>query len=178
MSYFNSFPYIVYPDLSGKQTTTVVQDITIRVILTNLGVKNEELFYSHTILDNETPEIISENYYGTYQYHWTILIVNNIFDIVMEWPMNVYDFSKYIDRKYGSSVVAMGQKVYKIYPYKDDREYIVPYSIFSTFPLEKRKETTMYDEELNLNEKKRLIKILRPEYIEKFVYQFNSLAEK
>jgi hypothetical protein len=179
MEYFSTFPYILYPDLSNTQENIFIQDITIRVILNELGMNTKTLFYNYTIVDGDTPEILAEKFYKNYNYHWVILLINNIFDVQFDWPLTSNEFNEYITKKYGSVVKAMQEKVYVIYPYGSYTDsYIVPYLTYVNYPPNQRKMTTMYDIEMEENNKKRNIRILKPEYVEKFVFQFNALVNK
>jgi hypothetical protein len=179
MEYFSTFPYILYPDLSNTQENVFVQDITIRVILNELGVNTKTLFYNYTIYDGDTPEILAEKFYKNYNYHWVILIVNHIFDVQLDWPLTTLEFNEYITKKYGSVVSAMQEKIYIIYPYENkEHPYIVPYLTYVNYTPENRKMISAYDYELEENNKKRHIRILKPEYVEKFVSLFNAQINK
>jgi len=57
--------------------------------------KPEDYIY-YTVKNGETPEIISYNYYGTVDYWWMVLLYNNIFDPLYEWPVSDTDLEQYV----------------------------------------------------------------------------------
>lgn len=101
MNYFQQFPKITYSIAS--QNVDVI-DITVRVKLLDY-VKNSK---SHLVINNYTienekrPEEVSFDLYGTYDYTWTILILNDVYSIYSDWvkPQSVLD--KEMIKEYGS----------------------------------------------------------------------------
>jgi hypothetical protein len=54
-------------------------------------------------MDGDTPEIISEKMYGTPNYHWILMLLNQRYDYINDFPLNGTDLSIMIDNKHGSS---------------------------------------------------------------------------
>ena len=109
---------------------------------------------------------------------WVVLISNNILDIKNEWPMNGYDFQRYLDAKYtrdqlgeihhyetneirnedGAIMLESGLTVDSdftySYSYKNKRYHINSVQSVSYIEYETKK-----------NDDKRSINLLRPQYI-------------
>jgi hypothetical protein len=49
----------------------------------------------YDIEDGETPDIISNKIYGKPTYHWLIMLVNQRFDYIKDWPMSEYELIRY-----------------------------------------------------------------------------------
>jgi hypothetical protein len=101
--YFANFPKIVYDfDLSDGADYRVVADITRNVRLRKAILENISLYDYYDIAEGETPEIISEKIYGTPYYHWVIMLVNQKYDYVNDFPLSQLEFDKRIDDMYGN----------------------------------------------------------------------------
>ncbi len=55
----------------------------------------------YMVQSGETPEQISEKKYGSTDWYWTILLLNNIIDVYNDWPLADYELDKSIENKYG-----------------------------------------------------------------------------
>lgn len=112
--YFANFPKIVYDfDLSKGTDYRVVTDITRNVRVRKQILENITLYDYYDIAEGETPEIISEKIYGTPYYHWVIMLVNQRYDYVNDFPLSQLELDSYIDKKYGV-------KKYHVHDYKVD----------------------------------------------------------
>jgi len=86
--YFSNFPKIVYDfDLTSGVDYKVVTDITRNVRLRKQILENISLYDYYDIAEGETPEIISEKIYGTPYYHWVIMLVNQRYDYITDFPL-------------------------------------------------------------------------------------------
>jgi hypothetical protein len=54
------------------------------------------------VKENENPEDVAFKYYGSAEYHWVVLMVNNITDRYYQWPMTQPDFEEFLADKYGA----------------------------------------------------------------------------
>lgn len=112
--YFANFPKIVYDfDLSSGVDYRIVTDVTRNVRLRKQILENISLYDYYDIAEGETPEIISEKIYGTPYYHWVIMLVNQRYDYVNDFPLSQLELDTYIDKKYGD-------KKYHVHDYKVD----------------------------------------------------------
>ena len=112
--YFANFPKIVYDfDLSNGIDYRIITDITRNVRVRKQIIENITLYDYYDIGEGETPEIISEKVYGTPYYHWVIMLVNQRYDYVNDFPLTQRELDAYIDQKYGD-------KKYHVNHYKVD----------------------------------------------------------
>ena len=110
--YFANFPKIVYDfDLSNGTDYKVVTDITRNVRVRKQILENIALYDYYDIAEGETPEIISERIYGTPYYHWVIMLVNQRYDYVNDFPLTQLELDAHIDKKYSD-------KKYHVHDYK------------------------------------------------------------
>jgi len=108
--YFQMIPTIDY-DVDGDGTTKVVIDILRRVKLRAEALLDGAIFYNYQMQDGDNAEIIADKYYGSSQYHWVVLIMNNIIDHTYDLVLNDNNFEGYINATYGSYPRASGQSV-------------------------------------------------------------------
>lgn len=97
--FFDKFPLINY---SNSQ----VIDITRRVALMDKISTNPYVFYPYEITAEERADQLSDRYYDDPYASWLIYLTNKIVDPYYEWYMHEYEFSEYINKKYGSEINA------------------------------------------------------------------------
>ena len=88
-------------DVKGTKIYKLVPDILRRVKLRS-GVRSGMfLFDNYDVKDGEKPEDVAFKWFGNAEYHWVILMTNNITDRYYEWPMTQPQFQNFIEDKYG-----------------------------------------------------------------------------
>ena len=98
--YFSRFPLRVY-DMKGDGVYKLLPDILRRVKLRS-GIKaGTFIFTEYDVRDGEKPEDVAVKWFGDPEYHWVILMTNNITDRFYEWPMTQPQFQNFIEDKYG-----------------------------------------------------------------------------
>jgi hypothetical protein len=103
--YFANFPKIVYDFNLGAGTDyRIITDITRNVRLRKQILENISLYDFYDIKEGETPEIISEKVYGTPYYHWVIMLVNQRYDYINDFPLSTIELESHIARKYGENL--------------------------------------------------------------------------
>ena len=84
-SYFTHFPKVFYK-FGDEVDVNISNNLSVYVDLLD-QIKNEISFYeTFNILDGERPDTVSQNLYGTPNYHWTLYLLN---DNIRElgWPL-------------------------------------------------------------------------------------------
>ena len=99
--YFSKFPLMVY-DMKGDKKFKLLPDILRRVKLRAGLASSRFVFDKYNVKDNENPEDVAFKYYGDAEYHWVVLMVNNITDRYYQWPMTQPDFEEFLADKYGA----------------------------------------------------------------------------
>ena len=102
--FFDSFPKINY-DINKNniiENNETVTNIFFRIGILKKIVNNMASYYTYTVEDSETPEIVAEKNYGNPNAGWIVLYANQIFDPQFDWPLGYDAFKNYIELKYGS----------------------------------------------------------------------------
>jgi hypothetical protein len=105
--YFNEFPNFLYDFNYGdnKIKTSVVVDITRNIRFKKEILQNITVYDEYDIVDGETPEMISEQFYGTPEYHWVIMIANGKYDYRADFPMVENVLQKHIASVYNPKLI-------------------------------------------------------------------------
>ena len=157
--FFQKFQFTLFE--ISKNESSLVTDF-IRAIKIDPKLKEDDVFYDfYEAADGETPEIISHKLYGSTQFHWIIMLINEKFDAWRDFPQPEYIVRKFATEKY-SNIDAVhhredgnGNWVDEFYP--------DPITI----------SNMTY--ELQENEKKRTIKILKRSVLDAFVDEYENL---
>jgi hypothetical protein len=59
------------------------------------------MFDNYDVKESETPEIVAHKWFGDTEYHWVILMTNNITDRYYQWPLTQPQFQAHLEDKYG-----------------------------------------------------------------------------
>jgi hypothetical protein len=187
MSYFVNFPDILYRfNISGKDVLLSVKDIALNVRVRKHIVENITLYDEYDIEDDERLEIISEKLYGKDTYHWILMLINEKYDYIRDYPLNQEDLEKKVQQIYGEGnefaqhylngvphytnltgdiVQKMTQEQFEIiHPGKSYQEYLRTLSPVSN-----------YDYEDDLNESKRRIKVVNANMVAKLAKELQDL---
>ena len=98
--YFNKFPLMVY-DMKNNGNYKLLPDIMRRVKLRSGIAAGRFVFDSYDVKNGERPEDIAFKYYGNAEYHWVILLVNNVTDRFYGWPLTQPQLDAFLTDKYG-----------------------------------------------------------------------------
>lgn len=165
--YFKYLPNLVYTTSDNKNI--LVKDIFNRVGFRDGKVSslNMDAYY---LDDGETPEDLSNRVYGTPNYHWTILLVNNITNPYEEWPKSQQALVEYAERKYGANnLTALHHYIIT------GTDLVVDYDA-AKLTDGTYSEVTNMDYEVELNESKRHIFLVKNRFIGDFVKVFRRLV--
>jgi len=101
MQYFKSLPKIIYTDKNN--VSTLYTNLLARVSFIPSLLNNAINFYSYSVQDDDTPEIVAYKYYGDVNRFWMVLYCNEIMDPQWDWPLSGQQFDKYVGRKYNDA---------------------------------------------------------------------------
>jgi len=121
--YFEAFPnlqYAVSANQAGIPNYISIKDYFHLLKPRDDIFKEETLYESYSVINGERPDQISYNFYGTEQFYWIILQINEIVDYYNQWPLSQIELEKFILSKYGS--YEQGGKIhhYETTEVKDD----------------------------------------------------------
>jgi len=169
--YFMHFPKVAY-DVKGDGVTTQMTDITRRARISHNSIIYKASYDYYDVLDTQKPEDIAYDYYGDAGLHSIILMVNNINDIYTDWPMSVTRLERYTKSKY-DNIDAVHH--YEIYQESGDTTVTIelPNDAAQTIPVDATAITNAEYEEAEV-EKKRRIRLIRPEYVDTIREEFRK----
>lgn len=183
MSMFDYFPRINYNNINSINLMVKAQ-----VVQSYLSDYNS--FFTYLIKDGERPDIVAYEQYNDASLDWIILLLNNVLDPYKDWILSDRDFVSYLESKYNVAVEKLqstsNPDYIAYYYYKgldsDTQDIINSYNYTMTpFTYSMNGSPagwvpkSIYDNEHDINESKRSIKLLRPEYINDFKHQFKDL---
>ena len=186
-NYFSQIPDFEYvsrlPDAKISDYITV-KNLFKRVFLREDIYQNLTFFNKYSVVGDDRPDNIAAQLYEDSSLDWIILMANNIINITTEWPLPQADFDRYLVDKYNNDYdkIYNGIHHYETIEVKNsDDIVIVPAGLevsedFTTTYYDYfidglttanniTRPVTNYQYEENLENKKREIFILKPEYL-------------
>ena len=172
MSYFINFPTLMYDPISNGDNAKLVTNILKRVRMRANMKKNVIMLDQYDIKENESPEIVADMHHGSPNYHWVVMLLNDISDVHHDWPKSTRQIQKYISTKYTAA------QLEEVHHYE-----IAQTSGDTTIKIEVENTTypgaspvTNLEYETALNEEKRKIDLLRNDYLGFFTEEFSNLV--
>lgn len=104
--FFRYYPKTFYASNTSAAGVDAVTNIITRFSFESQLKQNSIVFYKYQIQEGDTPEIIADKYYGNPEYHWVVLLFNDIIDPQFDWPLDQNTLIKYIDTKYTANGAA------------------------------------------------------------------------
>ena len=186
-NYFNLVPDFQYvsrlPNAKISDYITV-KNLFKRIFLREDIYQNLTFFKMYSVVGDDRPDNVAAQVYEDSTLDWLILIANNIINVQNEWPLPQEDFNRYLVDKYNDDYNKIYNEVhhYETIEVKDSNKVvIVPAGLevsedFSTTYYDYiicwlttanniTRPVTNYQYEEKLENKKREIFILKPEYI-------------
>ena len=177
--FFNQFPLIEY-NLSGVNgNTTTVTDIFRRVKVRSKLQNNITLFDKYDVHEGEKPEDVAYKIYGDADYFWVITLVNNIVNRFYDWPLDSFSFQQYINDKYTNP---MGIHHYEITQISGKQSGNGPADYSHKIEVNSNQagaqSVSNRDYEDRLQDEKRQIRVLSPQYLGAFEEEFINLIRR
>lgn len=144
------YQYFGFLQFSGKEITDISKKIKI---ITYKDFSGSLIYTEHIINDWESPENIAYDYYGSCDEVWAILAINEIVNPFFDWLLKPDELSKYVINKYGED------HIYDTHHYEYD-------GLCSFTPFDKAVSVSNFEYENDRNEKKRKIRVIRPELLQ------------
>jgi len=174
--YFSQFPVIIY-DSVGNEDFKIVTHLLKRVALGSKAKAVSALFDTHDVRSGETPVMIAHKLYGDSEYHWVVLLVNNITDRYHQWPMNNRQFLAHLADTYDNVDATHHYEIYQ-----SSGDTTVKINIGSTNidtdgnTISDAVQIINREYEEAKQDEIRKIRLLDPEYLEQFVEEFGRLV--
>jgi len=199
-NYFRRLPNLDYPSLlnSRESNTDYVQTKNLfrRVKIREDLFSNFMQFDRYKVEGDERPDNVSETVYGKNTLDWVILLSNNIIDVKNEWPLTQLQLNEFLNEKYTPQELVSIHH-YETLELRDNKnqlilpagitvdenfnmEYMSGGQIRSTNSLvdgRPIKAVTFFDHENELNDRKRNINVLKPEFLGIFIKDFERIMK-
>ena len=187
ITYFQQLPNFEYNSrLPGEESIgdyTTVKNFFRRIKLSDNTFAQTSMFAKFDIVGDQRPDNVAYEVYEDPSLDWLILAANNVLNVYSEWPLTQQDFHNFLMDKYGSH-----EEIYAVKEYRTQRVTdslgkiilmegkVVPQNFSITFYDSGRKteetrttitdEYTNYDYEQSLQDDKRSIFIVKPQYLQ------------
>jgi len=182
-NYFRNIPKVKY-DINGAEPNKYlnVTNIMKRISFKPSVIEDITDYYPYRVKDGERPDIISHQKYGSVAYAYLIMLVNDIYDPIFDWPLSAQQFEKYLANKYGSVSSAMGTTKYYYQVVRAEVartgtservpavKFIVDQTTYDALDEGDRSTQSQYEWEDELNDNKRDIKLINPDFIQDIDY--------
>jgi hypothetical protein len=214
--FFNYFPKTLYFSDRDQTSLDTVTNLTFKFNFNDTFVNNSVVYYDYIVPEGETPEILADKFYNSSERHWIILMLNNIVNPLVDWPMSYFSLNKYINSKYSAnnyantantSITGLSwsesntkeyfikerKTIIKTGEFSEKTTIITSQDYANTSPVTSNNYTlgdgtqieirksrgtkSYYDYELENNENKRRIKLLRKEFVPLLEKEFKELTK-
>ena len=170
--YFANFPLIPYDNYGTgdfRLTPNILKRIAVRANIKT----TTSLFDTYDVKEGETPEMIADKLYGNPEFHWVVLMMNDVVDRYHQWPMSRRQFLAHLNDKY-TNVDAVHH--YEISQSSGDTNIKINIGTSNTdHPT--ATEITNREYEQERQDSLRKIRLLDPDFIDDFVTEFEILLE-
>ena len=187
-NYFKSIPNVAY-DINGNAPNTFQKATNImkRPMFKPAVVSEITDYYPYRIKDGYRPDMVSQDVYGTPSFAYLILMFNDIYDPVFDWPLGLRQFDNYIVSKYGSidSAVSTVKYYYQIIRAEVAKtgtseripavKYIVDSTAYALLGEDERTTISQYDWEFELNDEKTELQIINASIIADVDFQVKRM---
>lgn len=150
--FFKNYPLLAYIE---NNRSVLIRNIMRRVDVVARVKKEDKAYIEYDVKDGEMPEDIANRVYGSPEYHWLIMLMNDISLLYCDWVKPYEQLVREAKLKYGDA------NLNDTHHYVDSLGNVVhPDENPSASPV------TNIDYEITENEKKRRIKVLNSIYLQ------------
>ena len=193
-AYFQLLPELDYPSLGNDRTSfydySKVKNIFKRAILREDVLESFITFDKYSIEGDERPDSVAEKFYNDPHLDWVVLITNNILSIRDEWPMSEPDLFNYMNEKYTAQELSYVHHYETLKVLNGQNQLIQPEGLWvdsdhtvswledGILRTESRIKLVSYQQyEIDKNDAKRNINILKKEYLSIFMQDNSEIME-
>tara|TARA_B100000131_G_scaffold138035_1_gene134447 strand:+ start:69 stop:602 length:534 start_codon:yes stop_codon:yes gene_type:complete len=176
--YFSHFQKGYY-DLKGDGNYKLLTDLFTRVKIRDKAFDVATLYDKYDVVSGEKPEDVAYKHFGNAQYHWVILLTNNITDRYYGWPLSNQEFESFLKDKYDNpEAIHHYEKVQSSgrTTGQGPADYSHLIECQSTDVGAQAVSNREYED--RIQDEKRQIKLLDPAYLQIFVEEFEKLMSE
>jgi len=178
MAYFSKFPKGYY-DIKGNGQVKLVTDLMRRVKVRSKIRDESSLYQTYDVPNGERPEHTAFKHFGDTELHWIILMTNDITDAYYEWPLSEQDFEAYVKDKYANPG---GVHHYEVTQSSGRQKGNGPddytHKVQVNSDAVGAQSVSNYEYEQRLQDERRTINLLQPQYLGLFIEEFERLVRK
>ena len=192
MSYFRELPDLYYQSPLASRVSSReyvrVKNLFRRVKLRDDLQNVFTLFNKYEIQEGERPDTVAEDLYGAADLDWVVMLTAGIINVRDQWPLSDRDLYDYSLNKYGDNLNST--RFYETTEVKDssgrlilpkgkvvDSGFTIPNPSNKTATLNPVTGISNYEYEVRKNEDKRLIYILKPEYLQLYLGDMRRIMQ-
>jgi len=192
MSYFRELPDLFYQSpLSTRNSSKEyvrVKNLFRRVKLRDDLQNVFTLFNKYEIDEGERPDTVAEDLYGSADLDWVVMLTAGIINVRDQWPLSDRDLYDYSLNKYGDDLNSV--RFYETTEVKDssgrlilpkgkvvDSNFSIPNPDSPTANLNPVTGISNYEYEVRNNDEKRLVYILKPEYLQLYMNDLRKIMQ-
>jgi len=192
MSYFRELPDLFYQSPLASRVSSReyvrVKNLFRRVKLRDDLQNVFTLFNKYEILEGERPDTVAEDLYGAADLDWVVMLTAGIINVRDQWPLSDRDLYNYSLSKYGDNLNST--RFYETTEVKDssgrlilpkgkvvDSDFKIPNPSNKASDLNPVTGVTNYEYEVRKNDEKRLIYILKPEYLQLYLGDMRRIMQ-
>ena len=199
MAYFEELPNIAHPSLLPNRNK--IED---RIIVKNIFKRSKlrsdidqaiTAFNYYYVEQGMRPDMVAKDLYDDSELDWVILTTNNIINVRDQWPLEHNDLYSYMLEKYGSEANITKVRHHETRKIVDEYDrVIIPagLEVDSNFSLEYLNYSgqkiivsssqvvspvTYYQYEVKLNDEKRKIRVLKPQFVSLFLTDHKNIMK-
>lgn len=166
-------------DVTGNGNVKLVTNLLRRVKVRSKVRDNISLFDKYDLDIGDTPESVSYKVYGTVDYYWVVLLMNDVKDRYYDWPLNLQDFEAYVKEKYDNPSAVHHYEIDQSSGTTDPNgPGDFDYKIEVNSDTSGAQAVSNYEYEQRLQDQKRQIRILNQNYLPTFIKEFERLINK
>ena len=194
MGYFRELPNIDYQDFlsdsNSSQNYLRVKNLFRRNKIRDDLQNAFTFFEKYEIVEGARPDTIAEEFYGSAELDWVVLMTAGIINVRNEWPLSNRDLYKMVEKKYGI------ENLYAVHHYetieiKDslerlilpagkivDENFQISYQdngLVTKSGSEVRVAILNYEYEVIKNNEKTSIYLLKPGYLQQFLNDMRDI---
>lgn len=178
MSYFTKFKTISYDieGIKGRVQFNQIKNILTRIRMKTGFIQNRIFYTDYFVQDRETPETVAFDFYGDGTLHWMVMYAQQITNPYYDWPLSYYDLTKFVEKKYGTAQLDP-------HHYEDENgdevnEPGTPIGNGTEDVYGNATPITNFKYEERLNDERRSINLIRPDYVQSIRKEFDKLIER
>ena len=176
MPYFNQFPIVKYNLTGVNSNTKEVTDIWRAVKVRSKIANNVALFDNFDVPEGDSPETIAYKVYGDAEYFWIVCIMNNIVNRYYDWPLDEFNFQQYVKDKYDNPAgIHHYEKTQSSGTQKGEGPSDYSHKVEVNSDTLGAQSVSNVEYERRLQDEKRQIKLLQPNYLNNFIDEFRRL---